>query len=39
MTLGYLLYTVLALHTGAALWHHFVQRNGILRRTSLPSNP
>ncbi|WP_371140954.1 cytochrome b [Burkholderia cepacia] len=38
MALGYLLYTVLALHIGAALWHHFVQRDGILRRMSLSSH-
>ncbi|MBM2771490.1 MULTISPECIES: cytochrome b [Burkholderia] len=39
MALGYLLYTVLVLHIGAALWHHFVQRDGIMRRMSLSSNP
>ncbi|PRG18071.1 cytochrome b [Burkholderia multivorans] len=38
MALGYLLYSLLTLHIGAALWHHFVQRDGILRRMSLSSN-
>lgn len=35
MALGFVLYTAIALHVGAALWHHFVQRDGVLKRMSL----
>jgi cytochrome b561 len=39
MALGFLLYALLMLHIGAALWHHFVLRDGILRRMRLTSTP
>ncbi|HEX5960850.1 MAG TPA: cytochrome b [Rhodanobacteraceae bacterium] len=34
-TLFWLLVALLALHVGAALWHHFRQRDGVLRRMLL----
>lgn len=30
--LGWVLFTVLAVHVAAALWHHFVRRDEVLRR-------
>lgn len=30
--LGHVFYLVIALHVGAALWHHFARRNVVLRR-------
>ena len=29
---GYTLLALLALHVGVALWHHFVRKDGTLRR-------
>jgi cytochrome b561 len=35
--LAYALFTLVGLHTSAALWHHFVRRDGVLQRMWPPA--
>ena len=39
LTLQYVLYAVAALHVAGALQHHFVRRDGVLRRMLSPTAP
>jgi cytochrome b561 len=39
LTLQYVLYLVVLLHVGGALQHHFVRRDGVLRRMWSPDAP